>query len=88
MSELIPPQPLDTLQWVTVRLHANGTLSTTGTIADKKMALHLLDQAKEAIKSRLPEYKALVIPNRDVEISPVLPVRDMGLIPEHQRGDP
>lgn len=88
MSELIPPQPLDVLQWVTVRLHADGTISTCGTIADKAMALHLLDQARDAIKARVPDYKALVIPGSEVMLSPAFPTRDLGEMPAHQRGDP
>lgn len=88
MSQVVPPQPLDVLQWVTVRLHANGTLSTSGTIADKKMALHLLDQARDAIKRQVPDYQAIVIPGSEVEIAPVLPVKDMGYLSPAQRGDP
>lgn len=88
MSELIPPQPLDVMQWVTVRLHADGTISTCGTIADKKMALHLLDQAREAIKARVPDYKAIVIPGSEVVLAPSFPVRDLGEMPAAHRGDP
>jgi hypothetical protein len=84
----VPPQPLDTLQWVTVRLHSNGTISTSGTIADKKMALHLLEQARDAIKRQIPEYRAIVIPGSEVQIAPVLPVKDLGYVPAHERGDP
>lgn len=85
MNELIPPQPLDVLQWITVRLHANGTISIAGTIGDKRMAKHLLDHAKDAINSQV---KDLVIPNRDVEISPGLPVRELGMMKPNERGDP
>ena len=85
---MIPPQPLDVVQWVTVRLHASGTISTSGTIADKKMALHLLDQARDAIKRQVPEYAPIVIPGSEVCIAPALPVRDMGYIAPAQRGDP
>lgn len=84
MSEFIPPQPLDVLQWVTVRLHANGTISTAGTIGDKKMALHLLAQAREAIKSQV---KDLVIPNSEVEVAPTLG-RELGTMRPSERGDP
>lgn len=85
---MIPQQPDDVVQWVTIRLHANGMLSTSGTIADKRMALHLLDHARDAIKARVPEYKSIVIPGSEVEIAPALPVREMGMIPAAQRGDP
>lgn len=88
MNELIPPQPLDVVQWVTVRLHASGTISTSGTIVDKAMALHLLDQARDAIKHQIPEYRAIVIPGSEVCIAPAFSAKEMGDIPEAQRGDP
>lgn len=84
---IVPPQPDDVVQWVTIRLHADGTVSTSGTIADKKMALRLLDIARDAVKTQVQEYKAIVVPNREVDIAPVLPVKDLGYIPKHQRGD-
>jgi hypothetical protein len=84
---IVPPQPDDVVQWVTIRLHADGAVSTSGTIADKKMALRLLDIARDAVKTQVQEYKAIVVPNREVDIAPVLPVKDMGYIPTHQRGD-
>jgi hypothetical protein len=84
---IVPPQPDDVVQWVTIRLHADGAVSTSGTIADKKMALRLLDIARDAVKTQVQEYKSIVVPNREVDIAPVLPVKDMGYIPAHQRGD-
>ena len=36
-SHLVPEQPLDVVAWVTVRLHQNGMVSTSGTIGDKPM---------------------------------------------------
>ena len=88
MSAIVPPQPLDAVAWVTVRLHANGTLSTQGTIGDKRMALHLLDQARDAIKRQLPDDRAIVIPGRDVDVSPSLPTRELGSMRPEERGDP
>lgn len=84
----VPPQPEDVVQWVTVRLHASGTISTLGTIADKAMALHLLDQARDAIKRQVPDPGKIVVPSRDVDVMPSLATRDMGDIPIAQRGDP
>ena len=86
---LVPPQPLDVVSWVTVRLHANGTVSTQGTIADKKLALKLLDTAKEAVERQVPDpEKPIIIPNREVDVSPRLPLREHGCIPQGERGDP
>lgn len=82
-----PPQPLDVVAWVTVRLHQNGTISTSGTIGDKRMALHLLEQGTDAING-LPEPGQIIIPARDVSVMPSVPTIDMGDIPLRERGDP
>lgn len=87
MSNIVPPQPLDVVQWVTVRLHADGAVSTTGTIADKPMALRLLDIAREAIKTKVRDYSVIEIPGSEMDIAPTLPVKDLGYIPLAQRGD-
>lgn len=83
----VPPQPLDCVAYVTVRLHTNGALSTSGTIQDKPMALHLLDQARDAIKRQIPDAGALVVPSRDVDVMPSVPTRDWGDMAPHERGD-
>lgn len=87
MSELVPAQPLDVVAWVTVRLHQSGTISTTGTIADKVMAKHLLTHAIEAV-SGLPNYREIIVPASQVEVSPSFTTRDMGDIPMLERGTP
>lgn len=84
----VPPQPDDVVAFVTVRLHATGWISTEGTIADKKMALHLLDQARDAIRRQVPDDKTIFIPSREVDVVPSIPTRDMGDIPLGERGDP
>lgn len=86
-GQLIPPQPDDVVQWVTVRLHADGAVSTSGTIADKKMALRLLAIATDAVKTQVKDYKPIIVPNREVEIAPSLPVREQGMMAAHERGD-
>ncbi len=89
MSTFVPPQPLDVCAWVTVRLHANGQLSTSGTIGDKRMAIHLLEQAIDAIRRQVPDpEKAIVIPGRDVDVMPSIPTRDIGDMAPTERGDP
>lgn len=87
MSEIVPPQPLDTIAWVTVRLHSNGMVSTQGTIGDKAMALHLLDQAKDAIRGHVKD-ELIVVPNRDVPQAPRVPTRDLGDMSPSDRGEP
>jgi hypothetical protein len=88
VGHLIPPQPLDVVQWVTVRLHADGSVSTAGTIGDKKMAKRLLDIAQDAIKTQVADYKAIAVPNHEIDVAPNLPVRDLGYMLERERGDP
>ncbi len=84
---LVPEQPLDVVAWVTVRLHSNGMLSTQGTIGDKPMAMHLLDQAKDALRGQ-PDAPRVIVPNRDVEVMPSLPTRDIGDMQPNERGEP
>jgi len=81
----VPEQPLDVVAWVTVRLHTNGMVSTQGTIGDKPMALHLLDQAREAVAK---QQTNLIIPGRDVSVMPSIPTRDLGDMLPHERGEP
>lgn len=88
MSVIVPPQPQDVIMYVTVRLHQDGAVSTLGHIADKRMALHLLDQARDTIKRQVPDDNAIMIPNRDVGVMPSLPTKDMAHIPRAERGDP
>jgi hypothetical protein len=87
MSELVPAQPLDVVAWVTVRLHQSGTVSTTGTIADKRMATHLLQTALGAV-GKLPDYKEIIVPASQVEVGPSFTTRDIGQIPVLERGTP
>lgn len=83
----VPPQPDDTVAWVTIRLHAPGTISISGTIGDKHMVHMLLDHARDAITRQIPDARDIVIPNRDVEVVPMAGLKELGDIPKHERGD-
>lgn len=87
MSNLVPPQPLDVVAWVTVRLHTNGMISTQGTIGDKPMVMHLLEQGMDAMRGQ-PDAPLVIVPNRDVDVLPSLPTRDLGDMLPHERGEP
>lgn len=87
MADLPLPQPEDVVAWITVRLHATGMISVGGTIGDKKMALSILEHAKDAITRQIPDA-GIIIPNRDVEVVPNAALKEMGDIPIGQRGDP
>ena len=84
---IVPEQPLDVVAFVTVRLHQTGAVSTQGTIADKAMALRLLDIARDAIAGRVSD-SPIVVPGRDVGCAPSIPTRDIGEMAPHERGDP
>ena len=83
----ITPKPLEAVAWVRVALHANGACSVEGTIGDKRLALQLLDVARDTVRTHGKE-ELIVVPNRDVDVEPKLPLRAVGSMPQHDRGDP
>lgn len=78
----------DTIAWVMVRLHAHGQISVSGTIGERKLALGLLDHAKDAIKRQVPDDGELYVPNSDVSVSPRGDLVEMGDLTAELRGDP
>lgn len=86
-KDLVPEQPLDVVAWVTVRLHTNGMISTSGTIGDKPMVMHLLEQGMDAMRGQ-QNQPLIVVPNRDVDVMPAIPTRDLGDMPPGDRGEP
>jgi hypothetical protein len=60
---------LDTVASITISLQANGALSISGNIGDKKLALALLDHAREAVNTQLRPEDELYIPQRDVVVT-------------------
>lgn len=87
MSSQPPPKPDDCVAWITLRLHANGGLSIQGTIGDRRTAHRILDEAKAAITRQIPEDRAIVVPNRDVDVTAYDGLRELGDIPRSQHGD-
>jgi len=86
-QRLVPPQDTDTVAYITIRLHATGTLSVQGHIADQRMALQLLEHARDALTRQVLDGGKAVVPARDVEVEPSIPLREMGDMPANQRGD-
>lgn len=82
------PAPDDTIAWVTVRLHAHGQISVSGTIGDKPLAIGMLDQAKDAIRRQVPDAGQIYVPNCDVDAAPNPALREMGDLALCDRGDP
>lgn len=73
----------DCVAYVLVQYMTDGTMKTSGHIGDKRLAVALLQNAKEAIKGQpRPEESGLIIPARDLEAIqhpnyPTQPVGDM-----------
>ena len=84
---LVPPQPDDVIAWITVRHHAGGAISVSGTIGDPRYARQMLDHAKDAIGRQVRE-SGIVVPNRDVDAETAMSRREMGDLGAHERGDP
>jgi hypothetical protein len=53
-------------------LHDDGSLSISGNIGDKALALGILDSARGAVEGLRPS--PLLVPNRDVIAPPTLPL--------------
>lgn len=84
----VPPQPDDTIAFLTLRLHANGSMTLNGHVADRKLMLRMLDHARDTITRQVPEDYAITIPNRDVDVAPAIPLTDFGDMAPGERGDP
>jgi anion-transporting ArsA/GET3 family ATPase len=84
---LVPPQDADTVAYITVRLHAPGTISVQGHVGDKRMALQLLEHGRDAISRQFVDDRQVVVPSRDVEVTPSMPLKEMGDLLPHERGD-
>ncbi len=62
---------------ITLELLDNGSMSISGNVGDVRLALGMIDSAREAVGHRLgrksilePHGAGLVIPNRDVPVNP------------------
>jgi hypothetical protein len=87
MPNLVPEQPLDTVMWVTVRLHATGMVSVQGTIGEGAQARKLLQHGIDAISRQMPDGP-IVVPSSDVGIVPNPALRELGDLAPHERGTP
>ena len=72
---------------IVLNLHANGEMSISGNIGDVKLALGMVDHARDAIKGQLSRQPNIIIPNYDVEVVQTLPTKEMGDMPLRDRGD-
>jgi len=66
------PTALDRVAYIAISLYGDGSMSTSGNIGDKRLALQMLDNARDAIRGQLERhpYTGLLVPPRDVEVVP------------------
>lgn len=81
---------LDVVASIAIKLHANGSMSTSGNIGDVRLALQMLDAARDAVKNQLARRERIVIPSRDVvaQQSPAYPTLPLGDMRPEDRGEP
>jgi hypothetical protein len=66
------PTPLDRIAYLAISLYGGGAMSISGNIGDKRLALQMLDHARDTIAAQLvaaPD-SGLLIPPRDVTVAP------------------
>lgn len=66
------PTPLDRIAYIAISLYGGGAMSISGNIGDKRLALQMLDHARDTIAGQLERhpYSGLLVPPRDVEVKP------------------
>lgn len=85
----MPANAGDCVAFITIKIFADGSMSTAGNIGDKKLALAMLDHAKDAVRGHGRPRSEIITPNRDVvvEQSPGYPTRPLGDMAPGDRGD-
>jgi hypothetical protein len=62
----------DRIAYIALSLYGTGAMSISGNIGDKRLALQMLDHARDTIRGQLERmpYSGLLVPPRDVEVKP------------------
>lgn len=62
----------DRIAYIALSLYGDGAMSISGNIGDKRLALQMLDHARDTILSQMKAnpYSGLVVPPRDVTVAP------------------
>jgi hypothetical protein len=80
------PTPGDVVAYIAITLYGGGQMSVSGNIGDVKLALQMLDHARDAVGNQLKlrTSEGLFLPNRDVDISPhpAFPLIPHGDVPD------
>jgi hypothetical protein len=63
---------LDRIAYIALSLYGDGAMSVSGNIGDKKLALQMLDAARDALvnQQKLNPYSGLLVPSSDVGVTP------------------
>jgi hypothetical protein len=66
------PTTDDRIAYVALSLYGNGAMSISGNIGDKRLALQMLDHARDTILGQLERmpHSGLLVPPRDVSVAP------------------
>jgi hypothetical protein len=66
------PTPLDAIANISITLYGTGEMSVAGNIGDVKLALQMLDHARDAVRNQLKQRTpdGLLLPPRNVDVSP------------------
>ena len=64
------PSPLDRIAYIAISLYGDGAMSISGNIGDKKLALQMLDHARDTVARQLRPTAELLVPSADVEVRP------------------
>jgi hypothetical protein len=66
------PTPADRIAYIAISLYGGGAMSISGNIGDKRLALQMLDHARDTILGQLERHphSGLLVPPRDVAVTP------------------
>ena len=66
------PGPLDAIANISVTLYGSGEMSISGNIGDVRLALQMLDHARDAVNNQWKQrtIDGLLLPGRDVAVTP------------------
>jgi hypothetical protein len=81
------PTEGDRIAYIALSLYGNGAMSISGNIGDVKLARQMLQNAIAVLDSQWSRRTApsILVPGRDVEVSPTLPLIPHGDVPPELR---
>ena len=60
----------DRIAYIALSLYGNGAMSISGNIGDKRLAIQMLDHARDTLiaQQKANPYAGLLVPPRDIEV--------------------